>query len=116
MTGPESGSDLHRINLQLNPFFSLWSINRMDNNVQQTTHEAEITRHFRNAGDKLTAETEVLDAVIADIVMHGRKVTNKAIILYLIAELENSSDPVHLDILRGALEIIVAKTPDDKNI
>ncbi|NIF03810.1 hypothetical protein F3J38_27895, partial [Pantoea sp. Acro-805] len=51
---------------------------------------------------------------IRDIVIHGKKVTSKAIILYLIAELESTSDVVQQDVLRSALEIVVGKTPDDE--
>ncbi|MDF2785480.1 MAG: regulatory protein AriR [Pantoea eucrina] len=80
------------------------------------TVEADIINHFRHAGDKLAAETAVLDAVIRDIVVHGKRVTSKTIILYLIAELESTSDIVQLDVLRNALEIVVGRTPDDEGI
>ncbi|ADU72143.1 biofilm development regulator YmgB/AriR family protein [Pantoea sp. At-9b] len=82
--------------------------------MQQSTPEAELIDHFRSGGDKLAAETTVLDAVIRDIVLHGRKVTSKAIILYLIAEIESTSDVVMLDVLRSTLEIVVGRTPDDE--
>ena len=88
--------------------------NIMQINEQHTTTEADIIQHFRSGGDALAAETAVLDAVIRDIVIHGKKVTSKAIILYLIAELESTSDVVQLDVLRSALEIVVGKTPDDE--
>ncbi|WP_336769026.1 biofilm development regulator YmgB/AriR family protein [Pantoea endophytica] len=76
--------------------------------------EADIIQHFRSGGDALAAATAVLDAVIRDIVIHGKKVTSKAIILYLIAELESTSHVDELDVLRSALEIVVGKTPDDE--
>ncbi|MFJ5162174.1 biofilm development regulator YmgB/AriR family protein [Pantoea sp. NPDC088449] len=87
----------------------------MQLNEQHTSTEADIIHHFRSSGDALAAETAVLDAVIRDIVISGKKVTSKAIILYLIAELESSSDVAELDVLRSALEIVVGKTPDDEN-
>ena len=86
----------------------------MQLNDQHTTTEASIIQHFRSGGDALADETVVLDAVIRDIVISGKKVTSKAIILYLIAELESTSDVVRLDVLRSALEIVVSKTPDDE--
>ncbi|SOD61274.1 Biofilm development protein YmgB/AriR [Candidatus Pantoea floridensis] len=89
--------------------------NTMQLNEQHTSTEADIIHHFRSSGDALAAETAVLDAVIRDIVISGKKVTSKAIILYLIAELESSSDVAELDVLRSALEIVVGKTPDDEN-
>jgi Biofilm development protein YmgB/AriR. len=52
--------------------------------------------------------------VIRDIVIHGQKVTSKTIILYLIAELEMTTDIVKLDVLRNVLEIVVGRTPDDE--
>lgn len=64
----------------------------------------------------LAPETSVLDAVIRDIVVSGKKVTSKAIILYLIAELESTSDLIELDVLRRALEIVVGKTTDDEGV
>lgn len=48
--------------------------------------------------------------------MYQGRVTNKAIILYLIAELECTSDVVRLDVLRKTLEIVVGRTPDDTGI
>lgn len=85
----------------------------MQFNEQQSSIEADIIQHFRSSGE-LAAETAVLDAVIRDIVIHGKKVTSKAIILHIIAELESTTDVVELDILRSALEIVVGKTPDDE--
>ena len=78
--------------------------------------EAEILQHFREAGDRLEAESRVLDTAIRDIVIHGKRVTSKAIIIYLIAELESTSDVVQLDVLRHCLEIVVGRTPDDEGI
>lgn len=88
----------------------------MHHKEQHTSTEANIIEYFRNGGDALAAETAVLDAVIRDIVVHGKNVTSKAIILYLIAEIECTSDVVELDVLRNALEIVVGKTPDDEGI
>ena len=81
-----------------------------------TSAEADIINHFRGAGDRLEAETRVLDAAIRDIVIHGKPVTSKAIIIYLIAELESTTDIVQLDVLRHCLEIVVGRTPDDEGI
>jgi len=86
--------------------------------MQHSTHiqttEAAIIHHFRNAGDDLSAETEVLDAAIRTIVIEGRKVTTKSLILCLIAEIENETDVVHLDVLRNTLEIVLGRTPDNE--
>lgn len=81
--------------------------------MQQNSSEKEIVSFFQSAGDQLAQESEVLGAVIRNILADNRKVTNKAIILYLIAEMENTSDVVELDVLRSTLEIVVGRTPDD---
>ncbi|HAB25415.1 MAG: biofilm development regulator YmgB/AriR family protein [Pantoea sp.] len=86
------------------------------NAQRNASAEADIIHHFREAGDRLEAESRVLDAVIRDIVIHGKRVTSKAIIIYLIAELESTTDVVHLDVLRHCLEIVVGRTPDDEGI
>lgn len=85
----------------------------MQQDIQHSSAEADLIHHFRSEGDRLTAETAVLDSVIRDIVIDGKKVTSKAILLYLIAELESTTDVVKLDVLRNALEIVVGRTPDD---
>ncbi|MCE0491050.1 transcriptional regulator [Pantoea sp. Mb-10] len=85
----------------------------MQQEINPISAEADLIHHFRSEGDKLTAETAVLDSVIRDIVIDGKKVTSKAILLYLIAELESTTDVVKLDVLRNALEIVVGRTPDD---
>lgn len=81
--------------------------------MQQNSSEKEIVSFFKSAGDQLAQESEVLGAVIRNILADERKVTNKAIILYLIAEMESTNDVVQLDVLRSTLEIVVGRTPDD---
>lgn len=71
--------------------------------------EAEIIHHFRSS-ERLAAETAVLDAAIRGIVIGGKKVTGKAIIIHLINELETTSDEQQLNVLRNALEIMVSRT------
>lgn len=78
--------------------------------------EAEIARHFRTSGVKSSAETTVIDTAISSLAMNGKKVTSKAIIIYLITELESTSDPRHLEVLRGALEIVVGRTAGNDTV
>lgn len=84
--------------------------------MQHSSSDYSIIDYFRGQGDLLETETELLGAVIRDIVADQGRVTNKAIILYLIAELECTSDVVRLDVLRKTLEIVVGRTPDDSGI
>lgn len=81
--------------------------------MQYSSSDSTIIDYFRSEGDLLAPETELLGGVIRDIVADQGRVTNKAIILYLIAELECTSDVVRMDVLRKTLEIVVGRTPDD---
>ena len=84
--------------------------------MQQSTSNSAIIDYFRNAGNALASESELLGAVIKNIVADQGHVTNKAIILYLIAELETTSDILKQDMLRKTLEIVVGRTPDDAGV
>ncbi|MGK3141666.1 biofilm/acid-resistance regulator YmgB/AriR [Pantoea sp. C2G6] len=81
--------------------------------MQQTATETDVLSFLHSAGDQLAPEAEVLGTIIQSIVASGRRVTNKAIILYLIGELEGTTDIVRMDVLRSCLEIVVGRTPDD---
>ncbi|MDF2043213.1 MULTISPECIES: biofilm/acid-resistance regulator YmgB/AriR [unclassified Pantoea] len=81
--------------------------------MQHSSSDSTIIDYFRSEGDLLAPETELLGGVIRDILADQGRVTNKAIILYLIAELECTSDVVRMDVLRKTLEIVVGRTPDD---
>lgn len=72
-----------------------------------------IYQHFAKAGELYSSEAEVLGATIRLILANKGTVNNKAIMLHLINQLETTSDVVQLDILRGALEMVVGMTPDD---
>ena len=75
--------------------------------MQQNTTEQEILRALSERGDQLAPETEVICVVLESLRARGGRVLRKDIILALIAELESTSDVVRLDVLRGALEIVV---------
>ncbi|MCR9003584.1 biofilm development regulator YmgB/AriR family protein [Rahnella perminowiae] len=79
-------------------------------------YNSEAYNYFNKAGELFLSETEVLGAAIRVILAEKGKVTNKAIILHLITQLECTSDVVQLDILRSALEIVVGMTPDDISV
>ncbi|WP_086935305.1 biofilm development regulator YmgB/AriR family protein [Rahnella aquatilis] len=72
--------------------------------------------YFNHTGELFLSETEVLGAAIRAILAEKGKVTNKAIILHLITQLECTSDVVQLDILRSALEMVVGMTPPDSGV
>lgn len=78
--------------------------------------ESDIIHYFRNSGDNLAAESAVVEEIIRTIALHGEYVDSKKVILHLIAELKRTTDAIHLDILRNALDVIVGRTPDDDGI
>lgn len=59
------------------------------------------------------SEHNVIQDIKLELATSGRRVTNKAIMIKLIARLETESDVVKLDIYRNALEAVVFRTPDD---
>lgn len=75
--------------------------------MQQNTTEQDILQALSERGDQLAPETEVISAVLESLRARGGRVLRKDIILALIAELESTSDVVRLDVLRGALEVVV---------
>ncbi|KJV25508.1 hypothetical protein VH86_16760 [Pantoea sp. BL1] len=80
--------------------------------MQQNTTEQEILRALSKRGDQVAPETEVICVVLESLRARGGRVLRKDIILALIAELESTSDVVRLDVLRGALEIVVGYPHD----
>lgn len=84
--------------------------------MQQSTSDLAIIEFFRSEGEHLAQETELIGRVIRNIVSDEKRVTNKAIILYLIAELESTDDEFHIELLRRTLEIVVGRTPDDAGV
>lgn len=81
--------------------------------MSDAVNSVGIYKHFAKTGELYSSEAEVLGATIRLILANKGTVTNKAIILHLINQLETTSDVVQLDILRGALEMVVGMTPDD---
>ncbi|MFO6298622.1 biofilm/acid-resistance regulator YmgB/AriR [Rahnella selenatireducens] len=81
--------------------------------ISDAVSSAGIYQHFAKAGELYSSEAEVLGAAIRLILANKGTVTNKAIMMHLINQLETTSDVVQLDILRGALEMVVGMTPDD---
>ncbi|WP_325930394.1 biofilm development regulator YmgB/AriR family protein [Leclercia adecarboxylata] len=74
---------------------------------------AALSNYFRSAGGLLAEEWALLQAVTGAILDAKEPLTNKAIILRLIHEIETTRDIVRADIIRKTLEIIVDHTQDD---
>ncbi|WP_244216742.1 biofilm/acid-resistance regulator YmgB/AriR [Rahnella bruchi] len=88
-------------------------VSNQSQSMTDAVSQTGIYKHFSNVSELYSSEAEVLGAAIRLILANKGTVTNKAIILHLINQLETTSDVVQLDILRGALEMVVGMTPDD---
>lgn len=82
--------------------------------MQQNASGTDIQTYLQDAGDLYAQEKEVIGTIVKAVLADRGRVTNKAIIMYLIAELESTNDAVQLDVLRNCLEIVVGRTPDDE--
>jgi len=74
---------------------------------------AALSNYFRSAGGLLAEEWALLESVMGAIHAAKEPVTNKAIILRLIKQIESTHDVIKADIIRKTLEIIVDHTQDD---
>ncbi|MFJ5159995.1 biofilm/acid-resistance regulator YmgB/AriR [Pantoea sp. NPDC088449] len=81
--------------------------------MQQNTTESDLQSFLHSTGDQFDEEKQVIGAIVKSLLTERGRVTNKAIILSLIAELESTNDIEQLDVLRNCLEIVVGRTPDD---
>ncbi|QCP61835.1 biofilm development regulator YmgB/AriR family protein [Pantoea sp. SO10] len=86
----------------------------MQQSAQQTYREIDITDYLQNAGDNLSAEKTLIDSAIQTLESQGKSVSNSAIILYFISEIENTTDPMQLDALLNALKMVVGFTPGEE--
>lgn len=86
----------------------------MQQSAQQTSREIGITDYLQNAGDNLSAEKTLIDSAIQTLESQGKSVSNSAIILYFISEIESTTDPLQLDALLNALKMVVGFTPGEE--
>lgn len=84
--------------------------------MQQVYSELSVLDFFRNAGEPLAQETALLGLVIKKIVAASSEVSNKTMIIQLIAELDQSTDEAHNEVIRNTLELVVSYTPDDPSV
>lgn len=75
--------------------------------------DSSLTDYFCNGGQLLSEEFEILCISTKCIVMSGRRITYKALILELIGMLEMSEDLKVKEVIRSTLEIIVYFTADN---
>ncbi|MCC3703520.1 biofilm development regulator YmgB/AriR family protein, partial [Rouxiella badensis] len=75
--------------------------------------EFELLQYLESTEFTSTSEQEIISDAYYSIYQKKGAVTNKAIILLLLEQLEVEDDEVRKDIYRNALEIVVARTSDD---
>lgn len=81
--------------------------------MQQNTIELDFQTYLQSTGDQYAQEKEVIGIIVKSLIAERGRVTNKAIIMSLIAELESATDFEQLDVLRNCLEIVVGHTPNE---
>lgn len=81
--------------------------------MQQNTIESDLQTYLQSTGDQYSQEKEVIGIIVKSLIAESGRVTNKAIVLSLIAELESATDIEQLDVLRNCLEIVVGHTPNE---
>ena len=88
-------------------------VSNSSQSMTDAVNQTGIYQHYSKVSELYSSEAEVLGAAIRLILANKGTVTHKAIIMNLINQIETTSDVVQLDILRGALEMVVGMTPDD---
>lgn len=81
--------------------------------MKNTNSVSVIRARLQNLGEAVAAERNELEAAIKAILVSGGQLTNKALIIHIIRELEQEHDAQRQTVLRGVLELIVTHMPDD---
>ncbi|WP_061718948.1 biofilm development regulator YmgB/AriR family protein [Pantoea trifolii] len=81
--------------------------------MQHNTIELDFQTYLQSTGDQYAQEKEVIGIIVKSLIAERGRVTNKAIIMSLIAELESATDIEQLDVMRNCLEIVVGHTPNE---
>lgn len=78
--------------------------------MQQITTKTEIHACIMACGEEYAAEKEVLGKIIKTLLAQRGRITSKALIIYLVGELDSGTDPDELDLLRNCLKLVVGCT------
>ena len=81
--------------------------------MKNTNSLSTIRTRVQSSGDALAAESLELEEAIQAILASGGQLTNKALIIHVIHDLEQERDAQRQAVLRSVLELIVSHTPDD---
>ncbi|UIA87414.1 transcriptional regulator [Erwinia tracheiphila] len=80
--------------------------------MQQITTRTEIYACIMAADDQYAAEKEVLGKIIKGLLAEKGRITSKALIIFLIGELDSATNPDELDLLRSCLKLVVGCSQD----
>ena len=81
--------------------------------MKNTNSLSTIRTRLQSSADTLAAESLELEEAIQAILASGGQLTNKALIIHVIHDLEQERDAQRQAVLRSVLELIVSHTPDD---
>ncbi|WP_075182054.1 biofilm/acid-resistance regulator YmgB/AriR [Pantoea sp. 1.19] len=81
--------------------------------MQQQSKDSSLLAYVQHAGGNNDPEVEVIGAIVKQVLAAQGYVSNKAVILSLIARLETTTDAALQELYRRALERVVGLTPDD---
>ena len=81
--------------------------------MRETNSVAQIQASLLGKGNCLSAQKEALDEVIACLRVRKTPVSNKSIILQIVARLTDETDVHRQETLRVLLQLVVGYTPDD---
>lgn len=84
--------------------------------MQQHSSAFEALARLQGESERYKSEAEILGAVVREIAASQGHVTNKAVILRLLAALESSSDRSYQDALRNTLALVIGHTPDEQSV
>ena len=84
--------------------------------MRETNSVAHIQACLLGNGNRFTTQKEALDDVIRSIMVQGRPVSNKTIMLQIMARLTEETDVQRQETLRVLLQLVVGYTPDDPGI
>lgn len=76
--------------------------------MQQTSIMSghELTDFLQAIDERYDDEKRILSEAVISLLARSGRVSRKAVLLYLIAELEGTQDVVRLDVLRNCLELV----------
>ncbi|MBK0091147.1 MULTISPECIES: biofilm development regulator YmgB/AriR family protein [Erwiniaceae] len=83
--------------------------------MPQTRVGPALQNYLDSPDEQYATEAAIIGSIVRKLVATTGHVNNRAIILALVNELESKNNPIHQDVLRNCLQIVVGHTPDENN-